>query len=224
MRQCLLRLAAAVTVGFLAADAYAAEQFTDLLRRVPGDANAVVLINVKGLHESPLGQKENWAQKHQQLYLEGGIRIPTIIRWPGVAASGSTCAAPIISNDYFPTLLEAAAIKRQANHTLDGVSLVTLLRGESIEPRTLYWDYPHYGNQGGSPGSAIRDGYWKLIEWREDDTVELYDLGADSGERNDVSRQNPDVVKRLRDALVSWRHEVGAKSTTPNPRFQETDK
>jgi arylsulfatase A-like enzyme len=173
-----------------------------------------------------LSTAEGWSTSNLPLrggkgwLYEGGIRTPTIIRWPGVAAPGSTCATPIISNDYFPTLVEAAGTKPGSANIIDGVSLAALLRGDTIERRNLYWDYPHYGNQGGSPASAIRDGAWKLIDWHEDNSVELYDLDADPGEQNNVARQNPDVVKRLRDALATWRQEIGAKSTTPNPRFQ----
>jgi arylsulfatase A-like enzyme len=177
-----------------------------------------------------LSTAEGWSTSNLPLrggkgwLYEGGIRTPTIIRWPGVATPGSTCATPIISNDYFPTLLEAAEMKRDSARDIDGVSLVPLLHGKTIKPRTLYWDYPHYGNQGGSPASAIRDGHWKLIEWHEDNADELYDLNSDPGEKNDVAQQNPDVVKRLRDALATWRRNIGAKSTTLNPRFQARSK
>ena len=173
-----------------------------------------------------LSTAEGWSTSNLPLrggkgwLYEGGIRTPTIIRWPGVAQPGSACATPIISNDFFPTLLEAAGKKkRQSTSPLDGESIVPLLRGKAIEPRRLYWDYPHYGNQGGSPASAIRDGHWKLIEWREDDTAELYDLQSDTGEQHDLSAQQPDVAKRLRDSLANWRQEIGAKTPTPNPRY-----
>ena len=111
---------------------------------------------------------------------EGGIRVATIVRWPGVVAPGTTCATPIISMDYFPTLLEAAGKSMTTPKPIDGVSIVPLLRGKSIPERVFYWDYPHYGNQGGAPASAVRDGRWKLIEWREDGALELYDSGGRS--------------------------------------------
>ncbi len=97
---------------------------------------------------------------------EGGIREPTIIRWPGVTMPGSMCTTPIISNDYFPTFLEVVGHPLKSDAKDDGVSLAPLLRGGSIAPRAVYWDYPHYGNQGGTPASAVRDGKWKLIERR----------------------------------------------------------
>jgi arylsulfatase A-like enzyme len=106
---------------------------------------------------------------------EGGIRVPTIVRWPGVTAPGSTCSTPIISNDYFATIQEVAKQPSKPQQQTDGVSLVPLFHGKSIDARPLFWHYPHYGNQGGMPGGAVRDSRWKLIEWYEG-TVELYDL------------------------------------------------
>ncbi|MEX2308321.1 MAG: sulfatase [Pirellulales bacterium] len=151
---------------------------------------------------------------------EGGIRVPTIIRWPGVTARGSRCAEPIISNDYYPTFLAAANQTSAPDEPIDGLSLVPLLRGESIDDRPLFWHYPHYGNQGGRPGSAIRDGRWKLIQWHEDDAVELYDLAADPGEMQNLAERHPDVTERLRASLAAWRRDVRAKSPTPNPHYK----
>lgn len=151
---------------------------------------------------------------------EGGIRVATVVRWPGVAAAGSTCATPILSIDYFPTLLEAAGKAPAERGSIDGVSIVPLLRGRSIPERTLYWDYPHYGNQGGLPASAVREGKWKLIEWREDGALELYDLEADPGEKHNLAQTQAEVAARLAGKLATWRREVGAKAPTPNPKYR----
>jgi arylsulfatase A-like enzyme len=151
---------------------------------------------------------------------EGGIRVPTIVRWPGTTAEGGTCSTPICSIDYFPTFLEVAALRANSENRLDGKSIVPLLRGETIEPRSLYWDYPHYGNQGGAPGSAIRDGRWKLIEWHDEGVVELYDVEADPSEGRSLGAEHTDIVARLRESLAKWRRDVGAKSATPNPRYK----
>jgi len=154
---------------------------------------------------------------------EGGIRVPTIVRWPGVVASGSTCTTPIISMDYFPTLLEAAGKSPGGQTSIDGVSLVLLLRGKSIPKRTLYWDYPHYGNQGGAPASAVRDGKWKLIEWRDGGALELYDLDSDPSERQNLAKTQAEVAARLKGALAKWRQDVGAKAPTPNPKYHSAE-
>lgn len=152
---------------------------------------------------------------------EGGIRVATVLRWPGVAPAGSVCATPIIAMDYFPTLLEAAGRSAKSEKT-DGVSLVPLLRGQTIPERTLYWDYPHYGEQGGKPASGVREGKWKLIDWREDGALELFDLEADPGERHDLANLDPDHAARLKHKLEKWRQGVGAKAPTPNPKFHAT--
>jgi arylsulfatase A-like enzyme len=145
------------------------------------------------------------------------------VRWPGLTAGGSVCATPIIAMDYFPTLLEVAG-KSAKSEKVDGQSLVPLLRGRTIPERTLFWDYPHYGEQGGAPASGVREGKWKLIVWRENGAVELFDLEADPGERNDLANTQPDVVSRLRSKLGKWRKEVGAKAPTPNPKFHAAAK
>lgn len=153
-------------------------------------------------------------------HYEGGIRVPTIVRWPGVTPIGSASSTPISSIDYFPTFLEVAGLPAESEKPLDGKSIVPLLRGEKIESRALYWDYPHYGNQGGAPGSVIRDGRWKLVEWHDEDSVELYDLEADPGEKRNLAGEHENLVNRLRESLAKWRREVGAKPPTPNPRYK----
>src|SRR5207247_472637 len=106
---------------------------------------------------------------------EGGLREPLLVRWPGVVAAGSTCETPIVLTDLFPTLLEAAGIDPMKTvGPLDGVNIMTLLRGESLPPRTLYWHFPNYTNQGGRPAGAIREGDWKLVEHFEDGGTELF--------------------------------------------------
>jgi arylsulfatase A-like enzyme len=150
---------------------------------------------------------------------EGGVRVASILRWPAVVKAGSTNATPIMSMDYFPTFLEVADAKPEAGVTVDGVSLVPLLKGGKLEERALYWDYPHYGNQGGSPGSAVREGKWKLIEWRENDSVELYDLIADPGETQNLAGREAKTAERLRSMLHKWRQEVGAKSPAMNSHY-----
>jgi arylsulfatase A-like enzyme len=151
---------------------------------------------------------------------EGGIRVPTIIRWPDVTKAGDESDTPISSIDYFPTLVEATGAAAKAEGRIDGVSLVPLLRREKLADRALYWDYPHYGNQGGAPGSAIREVNWKLIEWREDGALELYDLEKDPSEKNDLSEAQPETTNRLHGKLVEWRKEVGAKMPQVNPKYE----
>ena len=147
---------------------------------------------------------------------EGGIREAFLIRAPGMDA-GQTCDVPVVSTDFYPTLLQLAGLPPRTDQTLDGVSLVPLLEGNRKAPRreAIYWHYPHYSNQGGFPGGAVRMGDWKLIERFEDGRIHLYHLGEDVGERNDVAKQHPDRVNRMRDKLHAWYGEVDAKFLQP---------
>jgi len=119
---------------------------------------------------------------------EGGIREPLIIRWPGVTKPGSICDAPIISTDYYPTLLQMAGLPLRPEQHQDGASMVPLLNGGDRPRGPLFWHYPHYGNQGGRPVGAVRNGDYKLIEWYEDMRVELYTSGTTWG-KSMISRR-----------------------------------
>ncbi len=152
---------------------------------------------------------------------EGGIREPMMVRWPGVTAPGSVCETPVTSTDFYPTILEVAGLSPRPRQHVDGVSLVPLLRGKPLDRGPLFWHYPHYGNQGGAPSGAVRDGDWKLIEWYGDGgRVELYNLKADIGERKDLAKAMPDRAAALRATLRRWLQETGAKMPVPNPRYK----
>jgi len=149
---------------------------------------------------------------------EGGIREPMMIRWPGKAKGGRFCHEPVISTDFYPTMLEMASLPARPEQHLDGRSMAPLLkRPGRRKERAIYWHYPHYGNQGGSPGGAVRLGDYKLIELYEDNHVELYNLRRDVGEQHDLSAQMPEKAAELRQMLHDWRREVGAVMPTPNP-------
>jgi arylsulfatase A-like enzyme len=150
---------------------------------------------------------------------EGGIREPMMVKWPGVTRPGSVCDTPVISTDFYPTMLEMAAVPFKPNQHVDGVSLVPLLKGQTVDRGPLYWHYPHYGNQGGSPAAAIREGNWKLIEFFEPGrAVELYNLKDDIGETKNLARRHPDIARNLEAKLRSWQKAVGAKFPSPNPQ------
>jgi arylsulfatase A-like enzyme len=149
---------------------------------------------------------------------EGGIREPLIIKWPGVTKPGARCDVPVTSTDFYPTLLEMAGLPLRPEQHVDGVSIVPLLRGgQSLPRQAIYWHYPHYANQGGSPGGVVRAGDYKLIEFYEDNRVELYNLKDDLGEKNDLAARMPEKAKELRERLARWRQEVGARMPTPTP-------
>ncbi len=153
---------------------------------------------------------------------EGGIREPMIVKWPGVTAPGSTTNEPATSTDFYPTMLAMAGLPLRADQHRDGVSLVPVLQQTGSAGReALYWHYPHYGNQGGSPGAAVRADPWKLIEFFEDDRVELYNLDDDVGETNDLAETEPEKVRELQMLLHTWHQEVDARFPSPNPAAVE---
>ncbi len=154
---------------------------------------------------------------------EGGVRTPTIYYRPGVTRAGSVSAEPVISADIYPTVLELAGVEGSPEHNanVDGVSLAPLLRdaAASLGREALYWHYPHYHSGGATPHSAIRAGDWRLVEFYEDDRVELYDLKNDVGEGRDLAAEMPEKADELRRKLHVWRAAVGAQAPTPNPDY-----
>ncbi len=150
---------------------------------------------------------------------EGGVRVPLVVKWPGVTAPGSVSTTPVISVDYFPTMLEMAD-RRRATAPADGESLVAVLRGGSrLQRDAIYWHYPHYHPGSATPYSAIREGDWKLIHFFEDDHAELYNLKNDLSEKTDVAAGNTAKTAELRRKLSAWRTSVGAQLPTPNPNY-----
>jgi len=211
----------AVYAGMVEAMDQAVGKVLDALDRLDLTQNTVVFFmsDNGGLATSeghptcnlPLRAGKGW------LY-EGGIREPMIVRWPAQVRAGSVCEEPVISTDFYPTMLEIAGLPAAPQQHLDGRSMVALLRQQGPQKdRALYWHYPHYGNQGGSPGGAIQLGDYKLIEFYEDHRVELYNLRDDLGEKKDLSGAMPEKAAELRRMLHEWRNKVGAAMPTPNP-------
>ena len=159
------------------------------------------------------------------MILEGGIRVPLAIKWPGVVQPGTKSETLATSEDHFPTIMEILGID-YAKDELDGVSLVPLLKQTSdLKRTTLYWHYPHYHHQGYQPGGAIRKGDYKLIEWfepsimGEEGQINLYNLKDDIGETTDLSKEMPDLARQLRQKLHDWRQATGVQEMTVNPNY-----
>ena len=147
---------------------------------------------------------------------DSGIREPMIIKWPGVIQGGQTCSEPVISTDFYPTMLEMAGMRQMPEQHMDGKSMVALLKGDRTFKRgPIFWHYPHYSNQGGKPGAAVRVGDYKLIEWYETNEIELYNMRTDYFERNNLAHKIPDKANELRELLHKWRDRVGADMPTP---------
>ncbi len=153
---------------------------------------------------------------------EGGIRVPVIINWPGKVKPGSVSHEPVISTDFYPTILAATGQKLRPHQHVDGRSLVPVLSGTgSLDRKAIYWHYPHYNQHPQSfPSGVIRAGDWKLIEAFETGEVSLYNLANDIGETNDLSAKEPAKVAELHARLKAWREQVDADPMRPNPEYE----
>jgi len=150
---------------------------------------------------------------------EGGVREPMIIKWPGKVRPGSVCSEPVTSTDFYPTMLQMTGLKLKPEQHVDGVSLVPLLKGGGkLNREAIYWHYPHYHGSGNRPSGAVRTGDYKMIEWYEDNTVELYNLKNDIGEKHDLAERMPEKAAELRKMLHLWRKQVNAKMPASGPR------
>ena len=152
---------------------------------------------------------------------EGGIRVPCIVKWPGQGRQGVVSDEPIISTDFYPSILEMAGLPLVEDQHEDGVSIVPILKGEStLNREAIYWHFPHYSNHGmQSPAGSIRSGDYKLLEYFENYTVQLFNLKDDIGEQNDLSKSMPEKTAELRDKLHAWRESVQAQMPEPNPDY-----
>ena len=146
---------------------------------------------------------------------EGGIRVPMIVKWPGKGKTGAVCDEPVISADFYPTLLEMAGLPAKPKQHVDGVSFAAAVKGDPFERKAIYWHFPHYSNHGmQSPGGAIRLGDYKLLDYFENGSVQLFNLKADLGEQNDLSRTEPKKAAELHAMLKAWRKDVSARMMT----------
>jgi arylsulfatase A-like enzyme len=155
---------------------------------------------------------------------EGGIREPMIVKWPGVTKAGAQCDVPVISTDFYPTMLEMAGVSKDIGNPADGVSIVPLLKQTGMPKQdALYWHYPHYSNQGGRPGAAMRVADFKIIEWYEDDSVELYNLRDDIGESHNLAVRMPEKAREMKARLDAWLKELNPEMPKPNPDYDKAN-
>ena len=144
---------------------------------------------------------------------EGGIRIPLIIKWQGVVKPGSVTDVMVTGPDFYPTILQAAGLPLKPEQHLDGVSFLPALKGEKQPVRKpMFWHSPvgRPASTGDENCSVIRDGNFKLIDWYDDNRVELYNIKTDLREQHDLAETMPEKRDELYRKLVAWRKEVGA--------------
>lgn len=152
---------------------------------------------------------------------EGGIREPYFIKAPHLKNAPKEVNYPVTGADFYPTLLALTGIAQPEGTTLDGTSLKPLFENENLNDRTLYWHYPHYGNQGGEPSSISRRGDYKLIYYYESNTSELYNLKEDPAEQNNIAAEDTDRTKTMEAELLAYLNDMGANKPVPNPNYDE---
>lgn len=151
---------------------------------------------------------------------EGGVHVPLIVSWPALVKPGTTCDVPVITYDHVPTLLAATQTPLKEGQTVDGESLLPLLgETDTLAREAIFWHYPHYHPGSARPYSAIREGDWKLIQFYEDNHVELYNLKLDPGESDNRAPFDSVRALQLRDKLNAWLKETGAQIPESNPKF-----
>ncbi len=166
--------------------------------------------------QTPLREGKGW------LY-EGGIRVPLVIRWPGVINQGIESNEVVSSYDFMPTFCDLLSVEEPGD--IDGISLLSYLRErESLPRRNHYWHFPHYHR--GDPSAVVRSGKWKLIEWYEksilendEPAFELYDLENDIGESVNLADREKELTMKLAGDLEKWRIEVNAQRLVPNLNY-----
>jgi arylsulfatase A len=148
--------------------------------------------------------------------------VPLMVKWPGVGRRGTVSDVPVISTDLYPSILEMIGVPARPKQHIDGLSFAGLVKGgKNLKREAIYWHFPHYSNHGmQSPGGAIRRGDYKLLEYFENDTVQLFNLRDDVGEQRDLSREQPQLAKKMTAMLRQWRTSVSAAMTEPNPDYK----
>jgi arylsulfatase A len=152
---------------------------------------------------------------------EGGIRVPLIVRWPGVVKPDTICAEPATTADLLPTFCAIGSAKLP-KQPIDGASLLPLLKDPTaaLGRDAIYFHYPHYHHS--RPAGAIRAGDWKLIEFfgeSPEKALQLYNLKDDIGEATNLAAAKPQLAAQLQAKLATWREDVGARMPTRNPKY-----
>ncbi|MFI3322033.1 MAG: sulfatase [Rikenellaceae bacterium] len=169
-----------------------------------GDAFSTSLLPLRG------GKGRQW---------EGGIRVPLVIKTPEMSSNSEKCSTPVNGIDFYPTIAKYLDIDIPSDVKLDGVDITPLLDGGKIGERSLFWHYPHYGNQGGEPSTIVRSGDWKLIYYHEDLRCELYNLAIDISEHEPLNIQYPEKVEELKGEILSFLKETNAKLPVADMKY-----
>lgn len=203
------------------------------LKELKLDENTVIVFTSDNGGYGPATTMKPLRGSKGMLY-EGGIRVPLLVKWPGVTQAGSSSAEPVINLDLYPTFLDITGVPVPQAYQLDGESLVSVLKDPQsrLKKRALFWHFPAYlqkyqGMQQRfrtTPVSVIRQGDWKLLEYFEDGHRELYNTRSDIGESMNLIDSQPDKAAALTEELHRWQKQVNAAiPSEPNPRYQQGD-
>jgi arylsulfatase A len=177
------------------------------LRRRGLDRDTLVVFNSDNGGETTVTTNAQLRGGKSQVY-EGGLRVPLVARWPGRIPAGQVSATPVVSTDYYPTLVELGGGSAPQGHILDGVSIAPLLRNPQgkLKERDLCWYYPLAEDHflGGKSAMSIRDARWKMIEFLKTGEKQLFDLAADPSETRDLAAARPEVVREMSRRLAAW--------------------
>jgi arylsulfatase A len=202
-------------IGLLRNQLKQSGQYEDTIWMITSDNGGLLH---EGKSPQPVTDNQPLRAGKGHLY-EGGIRVPLIIKAPGVSKAGVESSQRVSGIDLMPTTLDL--LGRPSAGNLDGVSLKPLLggAGKRLKQRSLFWHYPHYSNQGGMPGGVVIEQDWKLIELYADGRLELYQLSKDPGEQRNLVQLEQGRASSMRARLESWRRSVGAVMPSPNPAY-----
>ncbi len=176
---------------------------------------------------SPNGKQDNFTEELTVRRGKGSayvivVSVPTIVNRPGVTKPGSTCDEPVMGIDFYLSLLDITGTLGNPDHNaaMDGVSIKALIEDpDATIDRDLFWHFPHFHAGGDSPYSTIRSKDWRLVEFLESGSIELYNLKDDVGESKNLAASNPEIAQDLQKRLQQWRQDVDAQAMTENPNF-----
>jgi len=161
----------------------------------------------------PFRQGKGW------LY-DGGIRIPLLVKWPGKIAGQSVSSTQVTGTDHYPTILQLANLSLSPTDHVDGVSYLEALKGKQVNRPAFFFHSPlgRPGSTGDTNASAIIDGDWKLIDWFDENRVELFNISQDMGEQNDLSVKHPVKLAELKAKLATWLQDTNAQYRQPGKK------
>jgi arylsulfatase A-like enzyme len=190
-----------IYLGMLVCMDEAIGRVLDALKRTGADDNTlIVFFSDNGGARRNLANNGALRDYKHSVY-EGGIRVPFIVRWLEQLPKGKTCDEPVISLDVMPTVCAAVGAKLPDDRVYDGRNMLPVLRGQSKESlhEALFW-------YDGTDQWAVREGKWKLLSQKG--SMELYDLKTDMSEKNDLSKENPQIVTRLQQTFKAWKNQM----------------